>query len=291
MNRTVERIVHLPRRILRELLGYAQLVPLHLINRFGRALVTHSAGPVVSLTTYGLRAQTVYLAIESIALGEMLPSRLILWIDEPDLLNNLPKTIQRLQSRGLEVRPCRNYKPHKKYYPYVESQESFDRPLVTADDDIVYPRYWLKKLVEANRAFPETINCFFAGDIEFDRTTGKIQMRWHSCRSTTPRFCFHPIGGPGVIFPPPYLVALRRAGAAFETCCPTQDDLWHHVIALRSGYKVRQILALPPYFSFQSIPGTSRTALRGSGEDWQFAATYKESDIQVLRDEYCNAAQ
>lgn len=283
MHRTVEQILHLPRRVVRELLGYLQLVPLPLINRYGRSPVTQSGGPVVSLTTYGRRVQTVYLAIESIARGEVKPSRLILWIDEIDLLKNLSATIRRLQRRGLEVRLCQNYGPHKKYYPYVESQDSFDLPLVTADDDILYPHYWLKKLVEANRKFPETVNCYFAGDIEFDTNSGQMRLKWNSCHSIDPSFCYHPLGGTGVIYPPQYLMALKRAGAAFMSCCPTQDDVWHHVMALRAGLKVRQILLLPPYFSFQSIPGTHRTMLNGRNEDSAISATYKESDIQLLR--------
>ncbi|HEV2485813.1 MAG TPA: hypothetical protein VGT08_09800 [Terracidiphilus sp.] len=282
-NRIVEMILHLPRRIVRELLGYVQLAPLPLINRYGRSPVTQPGGPVVSLTTYGQRAQTVYLVIESIARGEARPSILILWIDEVHLFNNLPATIRRLQRRGLEVKLCKNYGPHKKYYPYIESQNSFDLPLVTADDDILYPRYWLKKLVEANREHPETVNCYFAGKVEFDQRSGRMCMKGKSCRSTDPSFCYHPLGGTGVIYPPPYLMALKRAGATFESCCPTQDDIWHHVMALRAGYKVRQILPRPPYFSFQSIPGTHRTALNGRGIDLQISATYKESDIQLLR--------
>lgn len=142
-NRIGERIVHFPRRIIREFLSLVQLAPLPFINRFGRSQITQADGPVVSLTTYGRRARTAYLAIESIARGDVRPSRLILWIDEESLLNSPPKTILRLQKRGLEVKGCKNYRPHKKYYPFVESQESFNLPLVTADDDILYPRYWL----------------------------------------------------------------------------------------------------------------------------------------------------
>jgi len=281
--RALEMILHLPRRVVRELVGYMQLAPLPLINRYGRSPATQPGGPVVSLTTYGRRAQTVYLAIESIARGEARPSRLILWIDEIDLFKNLPATIRRLQKRGLEVRLCENYGPHKKYYPYVESQDSFDLPLVTADDDILYPRYWLRKLVDANRKYPGTVNCYFAGTIEFDKRSGRMDVKWISCHSTDPSSLYHPLGGAGVIYPPPYLMALKRAGTAFMSCCPTQDDVWHHVMALRAGLKVRQIVPLPPYFSFQSIPGTLGTALKGGGEDWQVAATYTESDIRLLR--------
>ena len=282
-SRVLEMILHLPRRIVREFFGYLQMVPLPIINRYGGSRVTQAGGPVVSLTTYGRRAQTVYLAIESIARGEMLPSRLILWIDETHLFNNLPATIRRLQRRGLEVRLCKNYGPHKKYYPYVESQDSFDLPLVTADDDILYPRYWLRKLAEAYREHPEVVNCYFAGGIEFDKSSGGMCVKWKSCQSTDSSFCYHPVGFPGVIYPPSYLRALKLAGTVFESCCPTQDDVWHHVIALRTGFRVRQILRLPPYFSFQSIPGSQRIALKGRDGAAAISATYTESDIQLLR--------
>ena len=106
---------------------------LMLCNRFRwSAVAGGNSGPVVSLTTYGKRVQAVYLAIESIARGSALPSRLILWIDDPALYANLPPTLLRLKRRGLEIRYCKNFGPHKKYYPYVESQRAFNAPLVTA---------------------------------------------------------------------------------------------------------------------------------------------------------------
>jgi hypothetical protein len=255
-----------------------------MINRYGRSPVTKPGGPVVSLTTWGQRAKTVYFAIESIARGEALPSRLILWIDEVDLFNKLPATIRRLQRRGLEVRLCKNYGPHKKYYPYVESQDSFDLPLVTADDDILYPRYWLRKLVEANHDYRGIVNCYFAGTVKFDHDSGRTCVSGRSCHSTDPSLCHIAIGLAGIIYPPGYLMVLKRAGTAFQSCSPTQNDIWLHVMSLRSGYKVRQILRLPPYFSFQSIPGSQRTALKGRDHDTAISATFNESDIKLLRD-------
>jgi hypothetical protein len=126
------------------------LVQFFLINKFGRKPVNEPGGPVVSLTTYGKRIEKVYFTVESIARGVVRPSRLILWIDEETLLINLPATIRRLQRRGLEILLCKDFGPHKKYYPYVQSQQTFDTPLVTADDDMFYPRDWLKQLAGAN---------------------------------------------------------------------------------------------------------------------------------------------
>jgi hypothetical protein len=248
----------------------------------------------VSLTTFGRRSAKVHLAIESIARGTILPSKLILWIDDEALFHNLPAKIRRLQERGLEVRSCKNYGPHTKYYPYVESQQAFNVPLVTADDDILYPRYWLKKLIEGNREFPEAVNCYAAHEIPLTEDGFRKYKEWRFCNSTRARFCHLAMGSTGVIYPVPFLMVLKRAGTAFESCCPKGDDLWLHVQALRAGYRVRQVLPRLPYFAFQGIPETQQIALchdnvDGDGNERQMRATYTEADIQTLRAE-CSGA-
>ncbi len=238
---------------------------------------------MVSLTTHGQRGHTVYISIESIARGELRPSRLILWIDESDFLNSPPPSIQRLQKRGLEVCACENYRAHKKYYPFVASQESFSAPLATADDDIIYPRYWLKELARAQAQYPDSVNCYFAGKIVFDPSTGKMRMDGKSCYSVEPSYCHHPIGLAGIIHPPSFLAVLKRVGLEFQNCCPRNCDMWFHVQALRSGFTFRQIVERPPYFAFQSIPGSQKSAMAGRGIDEAVIDTYMESDLQLLK--------
>jgi hypothetical protein len=48
------------------------------INKFSRMPVTGPNGPVVSITTFGARERDAYLTIESIALGRLKPSRIVL---------------------------------------------------------------------------------------------------------------------------------------------------------------------------------------------------------------------
>ncbi len=289
--RTLERILHLPRRIVRESIMFSQYLRYPLRNRFGNAPVTRPGGPVVSLTTYGKRSRKVHLTIESIADGQALPSRLILWIDDKSLFHNLPEPIRRLQKRGLEVKLCKNYGPHTKYYPYLESQETFDTPLVTADDDMFYPRFWLKRLVEAHQKFPELVNCYFSHAIEVDRMGFTKYSTWELVDSTMPSIRHLAAGVAGVIYPPSFLTVLKQAGTAFEACCPKGDDLWLHVQALRAGYKVRQVLPRLPYFWFHAVPGTQETALChenvdfGDGNGRQIKATYNEEDIRMLQRE------
>ena len=158
----LHKLPRVPRRLVRESIKYIHLVMLATLNRFGKQPIAHPGGPVVSLTSYGKRIETVHLAIESIARGSSRPSRLLLWIDDESLFFRLPTPIKRLQKRGLDVKLCRSYGPHTKYYPYVESLANFPLPLVTADDDILYPRYWLKGLIKANQEHPDVVNCYGA---------------------------------------------------------------------------------------------------------------------------------
>jgi hypothetical protein len=265
---------------------HLRLTWLRLANRYGKARITSPGGPVVSLTTYGDRAHSVHLAIESIARGQMRPSRLILWLDEVSLCEDLPIGLRRLQKRGLEIRLSKNYGPHKKYYPYLESLHKIEAPLVTADDDLLYPRYWLKRLFEEFQQYPDVVNCYRARVMVLNHNGLAKYEGWEMTDSTSPRF-FHFAGsGAGAIYPPGLQRALKQQGVAFLDCCPKADDIWLHVQALRAGYKIRQIRA--KQFRLVEIPGTQDKALHhrnlaGGENDRQIAATYRTSDIDRLK--------
>src|ERR1700736_1159595 len=77
---------------------------LALRNKTAQNPAVAPSGPVVSVTTYGKRIESAYLALESIADGSVLPSRMILWLDESEKLKNLPHSLRRLEDRGLEIK-------------------------------------------------------------------------------------------------------------------------------------------------------------------------------------------
>jgi hypothetical protein len=288
---SVRRVARIPRRIHGEISALVLAGYFWLLNIYGRAPITRPGGPVVSLTTYGARIRTVCLAIESIGRGLVLPSRIILWIDNKLVFNNLPASIRRLAQRGLEVRLCKDYGPHKKYYPYLESLQRIEVPLVTADDDILYPRYWLKRLVNAFHQFPDVVNCYRARVMIVNQDGFGAYKSWELAKSTKSRFCHCPGNGAGAIYPLALQRAVKQEGTAFLNCCPKADDLWLHAQALRAGYRVRQISN--HLFPLLSIPGTQGIALfhhnqdRG-GNDSQIALTYRTSDIDRLREDEFN---
>ncbi len=281
----VNRIWHLLRRSSQISLKMVRLALLQLANLYGRLPITGSAGPVVSLTTYGARARSVHLAIESIGRGRMLPSRLILWIDEAALFENLPAGIRRLQKRGLEVRSCKDYGPHKKYFPYLESLREAQIPLVTADDDLLYPRDWLQRLAEAFQKYPGMLNCYRAHLVALDRYGVAPYKHWSPVCSTRPSFRHFATSGAGIILPTGLQRILKQKGASFLRCCPKADDIWLNVQALRAGYLVRTVAR--KQFRLLGIPGTQKSALShqnctGEENDRQIAATYTHEDMQIM---------
>ena len=260
---------------------------LHAQNLHSKSAVTSVGGPVVSLTTVGDRINTVYLAIESIASGSVLPSRLILWIDNEEALKNRPDSIRRLEARGLEVGASQNYGPHTKYYPYLLATDKFAVPLVTADDDVLYAKWWLQGLIDANRNRDDLVNCYRAHVIMIEEGQFKSYQLWKSCHSTEASFLHFATGVSGCIYPIPLLSRLKAAGSVFQQLCPKADDVWLNVNALRGGFRVKQIRSWS--IRFPLIPETQSTGLlhtnfHRSQNDEQIKNTYTAHDLVQLTD-------
>jgi len=266
----------------------ARIARLALINVVSRQPVSDSASEVVvSLTTHGERSNIAYLAIESIACGRKKPNRLILWIDDPQLLDRLPRSLRRLEARGLEIQYACNYGPHTKYYGYVAAETAPHLPLVTADDDILYPMKWLEGLLASFREHPSDVHCYRAhvvvlgpGD-EFAPYSS-----WPLCTSTRASELNFATGVSGVLYPSAVLGEIRSGGLGFQQCCPFNDDIWLHRATIRAGARIRQIDGSPAHFT--GIPGTGRSALWTSDNgvrrnDEQIRATYGPADMELLR--------
>lgn len=273
------------RKAFKRFSAYAGLAQLRLRNLVARGSATGTADVVVSMTSYGPRIRTVAVALESIARGTVRPRRMILWLDDPRLLDNEPAGLRRLRRRGVEVRLSGNYGPHTKYYSYVSTPELEGYPLVTADDDIIYPSDWLQVLLDANLAHPEMIHGHWVSTIGVNNGSITQYQAWERRRDTTPAFNNFALGVSGVIYPPAMLRELRHRGTLFMDVCPGADDIWLHWVALRAGIPVRQVDSTPRHFPM--IPGSQHTPLNELNVDqhrndhW-IRGLYSNADIDVL---------
>jgi len=264
-----------------------QIVRLNRINRSsGKPVTSPQSLVVVSVTSYGQRLNTVHLTLESIAAGSMLPLRLILWIDTEEAFSNPSPQLKRLIERGLELRLTQNFGPHTKYYPYLLATETFASPLVTADDDQLYPHWWLEGLVRSYQQDSKSICCYRAHRIEMSEDRMAAYESWRPCRSTTSSYLNFPTGVSGALYPPSFLRHLKAAGSEFLSLCPKQDDAWLHVQALRARMPIRQIYNRS--LRFPIIPGSQSAGLFHTNvlleqNDLQLNRTYCPSDLAELR--------
>lgn len=259
---------------------------LHLRNLCSRAPATGEIPLTLSMTTHGTRTLLVHIALESILRSPQRPQRVILWLDDAERFKRLPRSLRRLQRRGLSVRLSENYGPHTKYYAAVQDARLREQPIATADDDIIYPRGWLAGLYEAYRAFPDCINCYRGKELAFEGLRPAPYRQWPLLLSDTPRLSHFPTGVSGVIYPPAFLRRLREAGDGFRQSCPLADDVWLHVNAVRAGFRIRQLA--PMWQHYHGVPWTRGSALhkrnvRRTGNDEQILATYSASDLAAIR--------
>jgi hypothetical protein len=272
----------------RRRLGLSSWVALRVLSRRNLSAATPVTGgaPVcVSLTTYGKRLESVFITIESIGAGRLRPARLILWLDDAAAFAAPPKALQRLVSRGLEIKLTENLGPHTKYHPYVTRENDGVLALVTADDDIIYPPKWLAGLMAAHRSYPEDVLCYRAWVVGTEDGALAPYDSWDPCLSTRPSLRNFATGVSGVLYPPPMVEQIAAAGVSFKDICPAADDVWLHAVTLRAGRKIRQLTARPQHFPL--IPDTQATGLAqsnfvGKRNDLQAAATYGPGDIALL---------
>jgi hypothetical protein len=265
---------------------YLTYLALFLRNCFLNArVIDASSGVVVTLTSHSVRIKHAFAAIESIGEGSRKPARLILYLGHDQERQPLPGTLKRLVNRGLEIRFCDDVGPHTKYYPHLIAESTLELPLVTADDDTMMSRDWLATLMSRWRQEPEIIHCFRAREIKLSDDRIEPYRNWPLCQSDQPSIKHFATGVSGVIYPPAFQQLLKAAGNEFLKYCPRADDIWLHVMALRHGYRIRQISTRS--LEQLSIPGMSRFGLRrsnvdGSGNDDQIKKTYTHEDIQRL---------
>lgn len=211
---------------------------------------------------------------------------MLLWLPDTETSRSLPEPLRRLQRRGLEVHYVPDLGPHTKYFPYVIGAEEHRDALVTADDDLIYPRNWLAALVAAHRLEPHSIHCHCARRMRFDEGHFAPYGSWPSATEAGPHPLNFLIGSAGVIYPPEFLQMLKEYGTGFAQVCPSADDIWLNYVAYRGGYEVSQMSGSWPGLAF-NIPGSQavslyRTNVGQGGNQLQLEQTYCSDERETL---------
>lgn len=196
---------------------------------------------VVSLTTYGLRIESVHMAIRSILMQTVKPSKVVLYLDESIHRDDIPNKLSSLENSGLEIRTgYEDLGPHKKYlFAFRDFPNSL---VVTIDDDQVYPADTIETLVAAHDLVPSSVVARRCHRVQFasdDKLLPYEQWDWeYRDNHPIPRNDLLATGCAGVLYPV----------AAFKTSMPDigvvrniawhADDLYLKILELINGIGV-----------------------------------------------------
>ncbi|RQW63877.1 glycosyl transferase [Vibrio viridaestus] len=191
---------------------------------------------VVSLTTYSKRIYQVHLVIESLGNQTIKPNRIILWLDENEFdLDNIPLMLKNLTKRGLEIKFVPNFKSYKKLlFCLAESPNS---NIITVDDDILYPCYFIEGFEKELKKSPETVLAYRGHKIQFDKN-GNVEKysKWDlDSNDTQASKLIFPTGVGGVLYP---VDSLHQDVLNYELAsklAPHGDDIWFKAMSLRNN--------------------------------------------------------
>jgi hypothetical protein len=228
---------------------------------------------IVSLTSIAERLPQIHFTIESLLQQTEQPDRLILWLDE-NLADKIPALLRRQIRRGLEIRMVEDVGPHTKIFHALK--EFPQNLLVTADDDMIYPEFWLAELLAAHQHEPQGIISHYAHQMVADKTGVLLPYRqWnaHSPGVAGSSLWLFPTGVGGVMYPPNSLHPEVLNRSVFRKICPTADDVWLKAMSLLNNVRCQKVRPFDP--EWRCVRGTQHKALRLQNVE------YGKNDLQI----------
>ena len=201
---------------------------------------------IVSLTSYPARIDKIAPCLKSILNQSIKADKVILWLAEsefPQKESSLPEEILALTEQGLEIKWCENYRSYKKLIPALLMYP--EAVIVTADDDAIYGKDWLKQLYDSYLQCNEKmIHCHritkvFCPDNRFHIISASKSL-W-----SIPTY-LHKLTGLGGVLYPPHSLHEKVLDPRFLTIAPTNDDLWFWAMAVMNGVRIKSVKNATP---------------------------------------------
>lgn len=193
---------------------------------------------VVSMTTTWNRINETPLAVETILNQQVMPNRIVLWIDKQHEEKELPASIKKQMERGLEVRYCTDVGPGTKLIPSLK--EFPEAVIITVDSDIFYDNTLIKDLTKAYRTDNFAVHAMRCREISV--SSGGKQNTYRNWKLVTRKdnvSCSHVATGVGgVLYPPHCLHENVFDIDSLKETAFKQDDLWFYTMEMLKGTRV-----------------------------------------------------
>ena len=194
---------------------------------------------IVSITSFPARIGKVWMTIESMFCQSYQPQSIILWLSRkqfPNELEDLPKRLILQQGRGLTIRfvdeDIRSYK--KFYYAFREFKNSL---VLTLDDDLLVPSYFLKSIYDCKKSYPNNVIASFGFRFFWDNSIDYIHPIETKINSwDTGNNLFFGSGG-GTLFDTS-VVSKMDSIETIMNLCPTADDIYLNALIRICGFGI-----------------------------------------------------
>ncbi len=200
---------------------------------------------IVSLTSYPARIETVNKTIKTLLNQSLKADEIILWLSPEEFSNrekDLPSQLLELQNKGLTIDWYHNIGPYKKLIPTLIKHPN--DIIVTADDDVLYDKDWLKFLYESYLQNPKMIHCHRAHKILLKNGKIKSYKQWFKCKYLyrgESAFSIFFTGVGGVLYPPNTLSKNVLNEKEFLELCYNTDDIWFWSNAVLNNVQIKFI--------------------------------------------------
>ncbi len=198
---------------------------------------------IISLTSFPARIHEVKYAIYSLLQQSYKPDRIILWLGKEEFPHreaDLPDDLIKLKDNGLSINFVKDLKSFKKLIPALQADSNF--LIVTVDDDIYYPKYMLKKLMQEHKKKPGCIIAYRAHRIQLNKAGIRPYSKWKFStknRINTPSYLNFFTGVGGVLYDRKLLYKDILNENLFMKYCPRADDVWFNAMAVLQGTKTK----------------------------------------------------
>mgnify|MGYP000181982649 FL=1 len=212
----------------------------------------------VSLTSFPPRFETLAEVLSALLQQSLKPGKICLWIYHNDL-KKLQHAVPKSILKRIKVYGCEELYSYKKILPLLKRNPSVD--VVTADDDVIYPRDWLQSLVEKSNECPGHVVAHRVHKITLDKSQNPNPYKsWQWCDESavqpSPLNFQTEVGG--VLYPCGSLNKRVLEVEMLQKLCPGNDDIWlYFMTRLNNNY----VVATGEKFQYPHIPESQNQAL------------------------------
>lgn len=208
------------------------------VTRLGADGASTHSNLVVTLTSIPSRLKAVAITVRSLLRQSVRPSKIILWLNK-DLKGRLPRELSCLESDLFHICYVQGTESHRKLVCSLAEYES--AILVTCDDDLIYPKDWLERLVSFHESHPNDVVAHECRNIAID-DKGEV-LPYAEWKATQPGLSLSTtlaIGYGGVLYPPGSLCPKVIERELYMALAPKADDLWFKAMSYLQGTRVRR---------------------------------------------------